>query len=148
MSWPTIAKCYQEIVEGSSLLQLFPKEEWMSVWELPLLGTLQFRIILERPFAHLTSPAMWGKARVEFFTHKSWKISGEAVPMAILVTDEVGEGNLGMVTTFYWHNQAKMEASNALSALHKWYSLEPSVVVWGGTPKCPISPEGPPVPSI
>ena len=38
--------------------------------------------------------------------------------MAIMVTDEVGEGNLGMVTTFFCPNQTKMEASDALSALH------------------------------
>ena len=31
--------------------------------------------------------------------------------MAILFTDVVAEGNLGMMTTFYHHDQAKMEAS-------------------------------------
>ena len=48
--------------------------------------------------------------------------------MAILVTDGVGEGNLGMVTTFCCHNQAKVEASEALSVLCQHDSLEPSVV--------------------
>ena len=61
---------------------------------------------------------MWGKARVESITYNSQKINGEAIPMVILVTDGVGEGNMGMVTTFCCHDQAKMEASNALSALH------------------------------
>ena len=65
MSWPTIAKCYQEIVKDPSMPQLFPQEEWMSVWELPLLGAVWFRIISERLFAHLTSPAMQGKDGVE-----------------------------------------------------------------------------------
>ena len=62
------------------------------------MGAVQFRIILERPFACITSPAMWGKARIEFVTSSGQKISGEAIPVVILVTDGVGEGNLGMVT--------------------------------------------------
>ena len=37
--------------------------------------------------------------------------------MAILFMDGMGEGNLGMVTTFCHHDQAKVEASKALSAL-------------------------------
>ena len=93
------------------------------------MGALQFRIISERLFACLTSPLMWGKARVEFITTNGQNISGEAVPMMILVMDGVGEGNLGMVTTFCHHNQAKVEASKALSALHQHDSPEPSVVV-------------------
>ena len=58
---------------------------------------------------------MWGKAGVEFIANNGQKISREAVPMAILVTDGLGEGNLGMVTTFCYHNKAKMEASDAHS---------------------------------
>ena len=112
-----------------SLLHLFPEEEWKSSRELPLMGSLTFRVILERLFAHLTSPVMWGKAGVEFITNNGQKISGEAVPMAVLVVDGVREGNLGMVTTFCCHNQAKVEASEALSALHQCNCLEPSVVV-------------------
>ena len=49
--------------------------------------------------------------------------------MVILVTDGVGEGNLGMVTTFCLNDQAKVEASKALSALCQCDLLEPSVVV-------------------
>ena len=71
---------------------------------------------------------MWGKAGVEFITNNSQKISREAVPVVILVMDEVGEGNLGMVTTFCHQNQTKVETSEALSALHQCNSLEPSVV--------------------
>ena len=66
---------------------------------------------------------------MEFVTSNGQKISGEAIPMAILVTDGAEEGNLGMVTTCCYHDQAKMEASNALSALHQHSSLQPSVVV-------------------
>ena len=72
---------------------------------------------------------MWGKDGMEFVTSNGPKISREAAPMAILVTDAVGEGNLGMVTTFCHHDQAKLEASDALSALCKCDLLEPSVVV-------------------
>ena len=116
MSWPNIAKCYDEIVEDPSLLQLFPEKGCTSLWELPLLGTFQFRLISERPFACIASFDMWGNVGVEFITCTSQKISVEATPKAILITDGVGEGNLGMGTTFCHHNQAKMEASDALSA--------------------------------
>ena len=54
---------------------------------------------------------------------------GEAIPMEILVMDAVGGGNLGVVTTFCHHNQARVEASEALSALHQHDLPEPSVVV-------------------
>ena len=57
------------------------------------------------------------------------KISEEAIPMAILVIDGVGEGNLGMVTTFCHYDQAKVEASEAPSSLHQHDMPEPSVVV-------------------
>ena len=129
MSRPSIAECYDKIIEDPSLLQLFPMEECMSIWELPLLGALQFRVISKRLFTCIAFPAIWRKAGVEFITHNDWKVSGEAIPMVILVTDGVGEGNLGMVTTFCCHNKAKMEASKAVSALHQCNLPEPSVDV-------------------
>ena len=89
------------------------------------MATLRFRVISERRFTHLTSPAMWGKAGVEFITN-SQKISGKALPIAVLVMNGVGEGNLGMVTTFCHHDQAKVEASEVLSVLCQCNSLEPS----------------------
>ena len=49
--------------------------------------------------------------------------------MVVIATDGVGEGNLGMVTTFCCHDEAKVEASKALSALHQHDLPEPSVVV-------------------
>ena len=94
-----------------------------------LLGTPQFRIISERLFANIASPAMWGSARMKFVTSNGQKVNGEAILMVILVIDGVGEGNLGMVTTFCHHDEAKMEASDAISALCQWDSPEPSVVV-------------------
>ena len=61
---------------------------------------------------------MLGKRGVEFITHTGHKFSGEATPIAILIMDGVEEGNLGKVTTFCCHDQAKMEASDALSTPH------------------------------
>ena len=66
---------------------------------------------------------------MEFITNTSPSIIQEATPMAILITEGVGEENLGMVTVFCHHDQNKMEASDALSALHQSDSLEPSAVV-------------------
>ena len=72
---------------------------------------------------------MWEKARMEFITSNSQKISGQTIPNVILVIDGVGDGYLGMVTTFCCHNQAKIEASDALSALYQCDPPDPSVVV-------------------
>ena len=91
---------------------------------------------------------MWGKAKMEFVTSNGPKISGEVAPMAILVTDGMGEGYLGMVITFCCHDQAKLEASDALSALHQHYLMEPSVVVVRRYTTLPISLEGLPISSI
>ena len=66
----------------------------MSIQELPLLGALEFRIISERLFTHIACPAMWGKAQMEFITSNGQNISGEAIPMVILVTDGVGKETL------------------------------------------------------
>ena len=67
---------------------------------------------------HLTSPSMWGKARVEFITNTSQKISSEIICMVVLVTNRVEEGSLSMVTTFCCtHDQAKVEPSEELSIL-------------------------------
>ena len=62
--------------------------------------------------------------------------------MVILVTDGVGEGNLGMVTTFWYHNQAKMEASDAHCTLHQCDSVKPSVVVVRRNTNTPCIPWG------
>ena len=141
MSWPTIAECYDDIVKDPFLQQLFPEKEWTSIQELPLLDSSWFSIFSEKLFTHIASPAMWGKARIEFLTSNGQKISEGAIPMVILATDGVGEGNVGMVTTFCCHDQSMMEASNALSALHQCDSPEPSVVVvrkYISTPYIPL----------
>ena len=51
-----------------------------------------------------------------------------------------GKETWAMVTTFFHHDQAKMEASNALSALHQHNLPEPSVAVvrrYANTPYIP-----------
>ena len=62
--------------------------------------------------------------------------------MVILVTDGVGESNLGLVTVFCHPNQARMEACDALSALCHCDSSKPCVVVvvkrYSNTPYCYI----------
>ena len=72
---------------------------------------------------------MWGKTRAEFITHTGQMISVEATPTVILITDGVGKESLGMVTNFCHHDQAYMEASDALSTLHQCDSPEQSMVV-------------------
>ena len=124
-----ITKCYEEILVDPSLQWLFLKEEWRSFHELPFLGTLQFWMVVERLFSHLSSPSMWGQAGVEFFSGSSQKISGEIFPMAILITDVMEEGSLDMVTTFCHHDKSKVESSEVLSTLHQWDSPKQSIVV-------------------
>ena len=122
MSCLTISKCYEEILVDPSLWQLFLEEEWRFIHKLPFLGTPQFWIVSERLFSHLMSPSMWGKARVEFITSNGQKISGEIAPMAVLVTNGVEEGSLGMGTTFCHHDQVKVEPLELLPTLLQWLS--------------------------
>ena len=72
----------------------------------------------------------------------SLMINGEATPMGILITDGVGEGHLGMVTTFCYHNQIKMEASDGLFALHQCDLPKPSVVLVKRYTNTPYIPQG------
>ena len=62
--------------------------------------------------------------------------------IAVLVMDGMGEGNLGMVTTFCHHNQVMVEASDVLSALPQHDSLEPGVVVMRRFTNSPYLPQG------
>ena len=56
---------------------------------------------------------------MEYVTETGPRLSGEATSMVILVTDGVRKGDLGMVMTFCSHSQVKMEAMEALTALHQ-----------------------------
>ena len=110
----------------------------MSLLELPVMGVLQFRLILEKFFAPVASPAIWGKTRVKYVTETSLRLSGEAIPMVILSTNGVGKGDLGMVTTFCSHNQVKMEAPEVLVPLHQCKVTEPSVFMVRGYTNTPF----------
>ena len=53
------------------------EEEWMSFHELPFLGNLWFWMVLERLFAHLSSPSMciflsWESVFGEFIPPIHW----------------------------------------------------------------------------
>ena len=113
-----------------SLLQSFLEDEWMSIHGLPYLHAICFCIVSERLFSRLTSSALWGKAEVDFLTKlRRRAMSTEIVPLTILVTDRVGEGNLGMKTAFCRTDQAKVEPLDTLSTLVQCNSPEPGVVV-------------------
>ena len=62
--------------------------------------------------------------------------------MVILITNWVGEGDLGMVTVFCHPKQARLEACDALSALHQHDSCESSVVVVRWYTNTPYIPRG------
>ena len=82
--------------------------------------------------------------RVEYVIKTSLRLSGEASPMAILISDGVGKGDLGMVMTFCSHNQVKMEASEVLTTLHQHDSPELSAFMVRRYTNIPSFPEEPP----
>ena len=102
----------------------------MSINELPYVGTLCFWVVSEEHFIRLTSPELWGHAGMDFITSSGKRsMSKELVPMAILITDGVGKGSLGMVTNFCHSDQAEVEPWVMLSTLVHWELHEPAVVV-------------------
>ena len=62
--------------------------------------------------------------------------------MAMLITNGVEEGSLGMVNTFHHHDQAKMESSEALSSLYQQDFPELSIVVVKIFTNSPYLPQG------
>ena len=74
-------------------------------------------------------PPVWGQAGVEFISDGRQRIRSEIIPMAVLITNGVEEGSLGMVTTFCHHDHAKVESLAMLSTLCQQDSPKPSVVV-------------------
>ena len=140
MLQPSIACYYVKIVEDQGLLHWFPQEEYFSTQKLPCLGALQVRIVSEGFFTYNASPDWWGKIGVEFVTITGPKKSGEATNTVILITDRVGESDLGLVMVFCHPDQARMEACDALFALLQHDSSELSVVVvrrYSNTPNIP-----------
>ena len=103
-------------------------EEYSSVQVLPCLGALQFRLVSEGFFAYIASSDNWGKAGG--IPHPNWsKDEWGTTNKVILITNGMGERDLGMVTVFCHPNQAKMETCDALSALCQCDSSEPNMVV-------------------
>ena len=77
-----------------------------------------------------------------YITETGLRLSGEATPMGILITDGVGKGDLGMATTFCSHNQVKMEALEMLATLYQCDSPELSVFVVRRYTNSPFIPQG------
>ena len=139
-----ISDCYKELIADPSFLQSFSKDEWIFIHELPYLDALHFCIVSKRLFAWITSPVLWDKARVDFITNASRKaMSTEIVPLVILVMDGVGEGRLGMVTTFCHSDQVKVEPSDVLSTLVQWDYPKPGIIVVKIFTNSPFLPRGP-----
>ena len=117
MSQVTISKCCEEILVDPSLLwpvsgggmEVHPQASISGCYPIP--------DCIGEAFAHLVSPSLWGKARVEFITSKGQKANGEIAPKVALVTDGMEEGSLDMVATFCHHDQAKEEPSEVLPIL-------------------------------
>ena len=116
-------------MEDPSLLHWFSQEEYSSTQKLPCLGDLSFRLISEGFFTCIASPDKWGKTGVEFVTLTGLQKSGGATNMVILITEGVGESDLGMVMVFCHPDQARIVACDALSTLCQHNSSDPNVVV-------------------
>ena len=67
----------------------------------------------------------WGGILDYNQTENEWGTTNTVV----LITNGVGEGELGMVTVFCYPSQATIEAHDALLVLGQSDSLEPTVVV-------------------
>ena len=88
----------------------------MSIHGLPYICTIHLSIVLERLSTQLASSGLWIKAVADFITNVGRRAtSTEIAPLAILVM--VGEGKLGMITTFCRSDQVKVKPPNALSTL-------------------------------
>ena len=125
-----IAEYYDELLADPSLVPSFPADEWTSINKLPCLLTLHFWVVLKGLFTKLVTPELWGQAGVDFTVCSGKKVrSKEIMPMAILITDGVGEGKLGMVTIFCCSDHAKVEPSVMIPTLIQQDSHELAMVV-------------------
>ena len=85
-------------------------DEWTSINELPCLSALHFSVVSEGLSTRLISPDLWGQARDNLITSSGKRaVSDKIGPMAILITNGVGKGSLGMVTIFCHSDQVKVE---------------------------------------
>ena len=87
-------------------------------------------------------PTVWERLGWNFITLTNLKKSEKTISRAILITDGVGERDLGMVTVFCHPNQATIEAYDALSTLHQQDSSVPSMVVVRKYSNTPYIPKG------
>ena len=101
ISQPIISYCYEELIADLSLLQSFLENEWISIHGLPHLCTIHLHVVSERLFSQVISSALWGKAEANFLTKVGKRATSiETAHLAILVTDRVMEGKLGLITAF------------------------------------------------
>ena len=108
----------------------------------PMFGHSLIQISFRRVFHPHCFFWQWERAGVEFHTPNGEKMSEETTTMAILITSVVGERDLGLVMVFCHPNQAKMEAYDALFAVHQYNSSKPSVVMVRRYSNTPCSPWG------
>ena len=125
-----ISDCYKELMADPSLLQPFTKDKWMSIHGLPYLHTLHFHIVSERLFTRLASLVLGEKVGIDFINKASRRaMSVEITPLAILVTDSIGKGKMGMITNFCRTDQEKVEPLDTFLALVQRDVPEPCVVM-------------------
>ena len=77
MSWPSIAHCYEEIIEDPSLLHWFPWEEWIFLCTKTfILVALWFRIVSEGffclPFFSKLVEKDWGRICYTYQSEDEW----------------------------------------------------------------------------
>ena len=117
-SQPWISECYDELLTDVALVQSFPVKECMSTNDLHCLSVLHLCVVSEELLPRLMSLELWGQVRVNFTTNSGKRaMSEEIIPMAILITNGVGEGRLGTVTIFCHSDQAKVQPSVMLPTL-------------------------------
>ena len=108
----------------------------------PTLGCSLIQDYIREAFCLHSIPCNLGKGQ-NGNHHLQWpKNKWGSHPDGDLVYRWGGGGNLGMVTTFCHHNQAKMEPSDAFSALWQCDLLEPSVVLVRRYTNTPYIPQG------
>ena len=115
----------------------------MSINELPYLGALHLQVVLEELFIRLISSEFGVQARANFITSSGKRSTNEEfVPMAILITNGVGKGSLGILTILCCSDQAKVEPSVTLLTLVHQESPELAVVVMKMFTNLPYFPWG------
>ena len=92
-----ISGCYDEHLADLSLLQSFSEDEWMSVHELPIWGTLFFYIVSEDHFSWAGFHGAVGPGWSQVHYQLCRKTMSKEINVDLW---EIGEVSLGMVTVF------------------------------------------------